>query len=68
MPLVLPSENLLRVVYDCRPLEGVWDDFTTVRARLDAQWPATPRRGEVVSAQLRARVGAISPAHGQALG
>ena len=62
-PLVAPADNLLRTVYDLRPVEGVWEDFSTVRARVEAQWPATPPRGEPVSGQLRARVAELSPEH-----
>jgi nicotinamide phosphoribosyltransferase len=53
---VAPHENLLRVVYDKRPLEGVWDDFDTVRARVASEWTALPHAADNISASLREKV------------
>ncbi|GLC38639.1 hypothetical protein PLESTB_000455100 [Pleodorina starrii] len=53
---VAQHENLLRLVYDKGPLEGVWDDFDTVRARLAAEWSALPRTADNISASLREKV------------
>ncbi len=62
-PLVAAEENLLRVVYDKRPVPGVWDDFATVRARVAAEWAAAPPRADPISQQLKHSIRAISPAH-----
>ncbi|GIL51514.1 hypothetical protein Vafri_7487 [Volvox africanus] len=53
---VAPHENLLRVVYDKGPLEGVWDDFDTVRARVASEWAALPRTADNISVSLREKV------------
>jgi nicotinamide phosphoribosyltransferase len=66
-PLVAPHENLLRVVYDKGPVAGVWDDFSTVRDRVGAEWSALPKRGQPISQQLRDRIQDISPQHAQGL-
>ena len=51
IPMVFPKaevkdeENLLRVVYDKRPVKGVWDyDFDTLRKRVQEQWKALPKK------------------------
>ena len=67
-PLVRDEDNLLRVVYDRRPVPGVWDDFSTVRARVQREWSATPKRADPLSAQLKAVIKELSPAHAQTLG
>jgi nicotinamide phosphoribosyltransferase len=67
-PLVSDAENLLRVVYDLRPVPDAWDDFSCVRARVKAQWDATPKRADPLSAQLKQRIKQLSPAHAQQLG
>ena len=72
-PLVSEAENLLRVVYDKRPLMGAppgaaarglraWESFDDVRARVARQWAATPKTADNVSAQLKARVAEVSAA------
>jgi nicotinamide phosphoribosyltransferase len=62
-PLVAPQDNLLRVVYDKRPVPGVWDNFSGVRARVAAEWNAMPKRRDPISQQLNDRIREISPAH-----
>jgi nicotinamide phosphoribosyltransferase len=51
------STNELKVVYDYGPVNGgVWDDFSTVRARVNAQWHATPKVHNPVSPAMTARI------------
>lgn len=50
-----PSENMLKVVYDKGPVEGLrWDTMEEIRARVKEQWPATPRKAENVTPELKA--------------
>ncbi|KAJ2399996.1 hypothetical protein GGF41_008015 [Coemansia sp. RSA 2531] len=50
-----PGENLLRVVYDGGPVDpGVWDDFATVKQRVNDQWGRFPRHAQAVSDSLLA--------------
>ncbi|KAJ2807612.1 hypothetical protein H4R20_001221 [Coemansia guatemalensis] len=45
--------GLLRVVYDCGPVaDHRWDDFETVRRRLQHQWSTFPLRAEALSSEL----------------
>ncbi len=53
----LVQQNLLRVVYDHGPVDDrVWDDFDTVRERVEKEWPALPPKGNPISRQLRAKI------------
>lgn len=62
-PLVKAEENLLRVVYDLRPVPGVWDDFATVRGRVQREWDAAPKRADPLSPQLKAVIAELAPLH-----
>lgn len=53
---VAAEENLLRVVYDNGPLEGVFDDFDTVRSRVATEWHALPKSQDNISASLYAKI------------
>ncbi len=54
---VSPEDNLLRVVYDKGPVDGmVWDDFDTVRQRVLDQWSVLPLTADNISASLKAKV------------
>jgi nicotinamide phosphoribosyltransferase len=64
IPTVFPADpdgprapdNLLRVVYDRRPLLGVWDDFETVRKRARTEWKALPQVHDPISAELKEKI------------
>lgn len=65
LPKVLPraadapiaGDDLLRVVYDCRPIPGVWDDdFDTVKARVSKEWKNLPKEGSPISKELKEKV------------
>jgi nicotinamide phosphoribosyltransferase len=51
-----PELNLLKVVYDKRPVPGVWEDFTTVRNRVQEQWAARPLKANVISEELEVTI------------
>ncbi|KAK9795195.1 hypothetical protein WJX73_003091 [Symbiochloris irregularis] len=53
---VAPEENLLRTVYDCRPVQVNWDKFTQLRRRVNDEWHALPTQADVASASLKAKV------------
>ena len=65
IPLVAPHEDLLRVVYNKRPVPGVWDDFSTVRQRVAEEWRAMPKSSRTISPQLQARIRDIAPTTAQ---
>ncbi|KAJ2743911.1 hypothetical protein GGI20_003387 [Coemansia sp. BCRC 34301] len=47
------QKSLLHVVYDGGPVaEGTWDDFETVRQRVDDQWQRFPPKARAVSEAL----------------
>eukprot|EP00727_Mastigamoeba_balamuthi_P005199 m51a1_g14678 putative nicotinate phosphoribosyltransferase (461) ;mRNA; r:66192-68254 len=54
-----PQDNLLQVVYDRRPVPGVWkDDFDTIRARVAREWKALDglRKHDPVAPALRQKI------------
>jgi hypothetical protein len=62
-PLVAPSDNLLRVVYDRGPVpqpEPPHGAFDALRRRVARDWAATPRCGDALSPQLRARIAQVA--------
>lgn len=50
------SENLLKVVYDHKPLFGIWDDFETLRKRVETEWKRAPKKHDVVSSELKTKI------------
>ena len=63
VPMVYPKDdatpealNLFRVVYDKGPVANVWDDFTTVRNRVQQQWVASPLKADVISDELKTKM------------
>lgn len=56
-----PEDNMLKVVYDKRPVQGVWDDFTTVRNRVREEWAALPKKADPLSAQIKEVIKKVSP-------
>lgn len=66
-PLVKKEENMLKVVYDMRPLSpSPWDDFTKVRERAEEQWAAMAphKKADPISPQLLAQIKLLKPNHG----
>lgn len=56
---VKPDENLLRVVYDKRPVPHAFpEDFDTLRKRVHAEWKALPKTYNPVSEPLKAKIAA----------
>jgi nicotinamide phosphoribosyltransferase len=48
--------DLLRVIYDKRPLPGVWEDFQTVRDRVRTEWTNAPKLHNPISQQLQEKI------------
>lgn len=54
---VIPEdENLLKVVYDCGPVNYQWEDFDAIRKRVDHEWTAIPKVYDPISQDLRDKV------------
>jgi nicotinamide phosphoribosyltransferase len=60
VPRVFPAEevsqedNMLQVVYDCGPVDGLqWETFDQLRARVEREWAALPKRADVLSGSLK---------------
>jgi len=49
------GESVMRVVWDCGPVEGCWDEFDVLRARVESQWTDAPPVHDVVSGELKAK-------------
>jgi len=65
LPTVLPrdpnddsyeADDLLRPVYDCKPLPGVWEDYNVIRARAQTEWNKAPKLYNVISPQLKEKI------------
>lgn len=52
------KDDLLRPVYDHKPLTGIWDDFDTVRQRLADQWKLSPKQHDPISTELKSKISA----------
>jgi nicotinamide phosphoribosyltransferase len=51
------ERNEMITVYDCRPIEGVWDEtFEQTRERVTAEWSSAPTSADVISTQLREKI------------
>lgn len=53
---VSEEENLLKVVYSCGPVEGVWDSFDDIRLRIKSEWTALPPTTDAISLSLKAKI------------
>uniref|UniRef100_A0A6B2L2A5 Nicotinamide phosphoribosyltransferase n=1 Tax=Arcella intermedia TaxID=1963864 RepID=A0A6B2L2A5_9EUKA len=64
VPTVFPSteddadpENLLRVVWDNGPVKDLkWDDFDTLKARVNKEWSLVPKLADPVSKELKDKI------------
>jgi len=51
------ANDILRPVYDHRPIPGVWDeDFDTIRKRIQEQWTRSPKVHDPVSDVLKEKI------------
>jgi nicotinamide phosphoribosyltransferase len=57
-------ENCMVVVYNKRPVPGVFDDFDAVKARVDREWKALPPNGKPISPQLQKKIDDILRSRG----
>jgi len=47
------QNDILRPVYDHKPIKGVWEDFDIIRARVQEQWKKSPKQYDPVSKELK---------------
>lgn len=57
---VAPQDNLLEVIYDCRPIPVAWPTFDQLRQRVAEQWEALPPVADVISRELREKRAAVA--------
>lgn len=51
------EDNLLKLVYDNKPLKDVWDkDFDTLRKRVHDQWHSLPKKSDVIGEVLMGKI------------
>lgn len=70
IPTVFPADsgevsyenNLLEVVYDCRPVQVPWQSFSEVRARVQTEWSSLPPAADVISQSLREKMAKLHAA------
>ncbi|KAL4549846.1 hypothetical protein Ndes2526B_g04833 [Nannochloris sp. 'desiccata'] len=60
VPTVFPAEevseedNMLQIVYNCGPVEGLqWETFDQLRERVEQEWGALPKTADVVAESLK---------------
>ena len=63
-PATKSLENCMVVVYNKRPVPGVFEDFDQVRARVDREWKALAPGGKPVSPQLQNKIDDILRSRG----
>jgi len=63
LPTVFPkkegttsSDNMLKVVYNMQPEYGIWDDFETIRNRVNTEWNASPKKYDPLSQEMRKKI------------
>eukprot|EP01116_Phalansterium_solitarium_P000234 TRINITY_DN10136_c0_g1_i1.p1 TRINITY_DN10136_c0_g1~~TRINITY_DN10136_c0_g1_i1.p1 ORF type:complete len:514 (-),score=192.35 TRINITY_DN10136_c0_g1_i1:227-1768(-) len=65
LELVLPRDahdtsyvaaDLLRPVYDHKPIDGIWDDFDTIRKRVQTEWHRAPKLHDPVGPQIKQKI------------
>lgn len=56
-----PKDNVLKVVYDHKKLDNVWDDWETVTNRIKQQWPKLPKKHDPISAELKKKISSWKP-------
>lgn len=67
LPVVVPKESIgnrkvcMETVYDHGKIKE-WDNFTTVRNRLEEQWKKYPKHFNVIGDELKAKVGSVRTA------
>eukprot|EP00195_Chlamydomonas_chlamydogama_P007155 CAMPEP_0202896810 /NCGR_PEP_ID=MMETSP1392-20130828/5728_1 /ASSEMBLY_ACC=CAM_ASM_000868 /TAXON_ID=225041 /ORGANISM="Chlamydomonas chlamydogama, Strain SAG 11-48b" /LENGTH=503 /DNA_ID=CAMNT_0049582287 /DNA_START=382 /DNA_END=1893 /DNA_ORIENTATION=+ len=63
---VSDEENLLKVVYNRGPVKDlVWDDFDTVRQRVNQEWSSLPKVADNISRSLKQKIVAQMKARGK---
>jgi nicotinamide phosphoribosyltransferase len=50
------KENLLKVVYDKKPVDFKWENFTEVRKRVDLEWHRLPKKADVIGPELKKKI------------
>jgi nicotinic acid phosphoribosyltransferase len=50
------KDNLLKVVYDKKPVGFKWADFETVRKRVQDQWKSLPKKADVIGQELKKKI------------
>eukprot|EP01118_Nematostelium_gracile_P010368 TRINITY_DN3561_c0_g1_i1.p1 TRINITY_DN3561_c0_g1~~TRINITY_DN3561_c0_g1_i1.p1 ORF type:complete len:508 (-),score=143.22 TRINITY_DN3561_c0_g1_i1:21-1544(-) len=50
------QSDILKPVYDMRPISGVWDDFETIRKRVSSQWEVLPKTHDPIVPALKTKI------------
>ena len=63
LPMVYPKDSnteghsLFQSIYDHGPIPGYkWDDFDTIRKRVDEEWRQRPKTADILSLELKKKV------------
>mmetsp|Transcript_30148 Transcript_30148/g.71503 ORF Transcript_30148/g.71503 Transcript_30148/m.71503 type:complete len:575 (-) Transcript_30148:94-1818(-) len=71
-PIVLPKDHprcerldpVMQVVYNKRPIPGIFQDFDSIKARVQRDWAAIPPNGNPISPELQEKVDSILKSRG----
>ena len=53
------AENMLKVVYNCGPVNIKYDSFDNLKASIEKNWESTPRNYDSITPELKAKMKAI---------
>lgn len=56
---------MLRVVYDHGPVNNAWEDFDTIRKRVEEAWHKVPKLHDPISKELRSKIDAWVSNHNE---
>jgi nicotinamide phosphoribosyltransferase len=51
-----PRSNVLKVVYDCGPVDYPWENFDQLRHRVETEWSRTPRLHDPIGNEMKKKV------------
>ena len=63
-PATKGLESVMRVVYNKRPVPGAFDDFDSIKARVEREWDSLKPNGNPISSQLQDKITGILKSRG----
>lgn len=51
-----PATNVLKVVYDCGPVDNAWESFDAIRERVSREWKSTPKNRDPIGPEMKEKI------------